>query len=147
MKVALPLAKNVLAPLGLTAAMSAIDGSIQKKIHGAGVKLIIEQEDMNDIMKVIEALENSGILLKGISKTIENETKEQRGGFLSMLLGTLGASLLGNLLKGGKGIMRAGKGSVASRAKGEGIVHAGEGSKKKTKFTITISSANKYRNK
>ena len=70
MKVALPLAKNVLAPLGLTDAMSAIDGSIQKKIHGSGVKLIIEQEDMNDIMKIIEALENSGILLKGVSKTI-----------------------------------------------------------------------------
>ena len=60
MKVAMPLAKNVLAPLGLTAAMPAIDGSIQKKIHGSGVKLIIEQEDMNDIMKIIEALENSG---------------------------------------------------------------------------------------
>ena len=71
MKVALPLAKNVLAPLGLTAAMSTIDGSIQKKIHGSGVKLIIEEEDMKDIMKIIEALENSGILLKGISKTIE----------------------------------------------------------------------------
>ena len=80
--------------------MSAIDGSIQKKIHGSGVKLIIEQEDMNDFMKIIEALENSGILLKGVSKTIENETKEQKGGFLSMLLG---ASLLGNLLTDGKG--------------------------------------------
>ena len=130
MKVALPLAKNVLASLGLTAAMFAIDGSIQNKIHGSGVKLIIEEEDMKDIMKIIEVLENSGILLKGASKTIENETKEQRGGFLSMLLGTLGASLLGNLLTGGKGIMRAGEGSVASRAKGEGIVRAGEGSKK-----------------
>ena len=108
MKVALPLAKNVLAPLGLTAAMSAIDGSIQKKIHGSGVKLIIEQKDMNDIMKIIEALENSGILLRRVSKTIKNETKEQRGGFLSMLLGTLGASLLGNLLTRGKGIMRTG---------------------------------------
>ena len=117
MKVALPLAKNVLAPLGLTAAMSAIDGSIQKKIHGSGIKLIIEEEDVIDIIKIIEALENSGILLKGVSKTIENETKEQRGGFLSMLNGTLGASLLGNLLTGGKGIMRAGSGSVASRAK------------------------------
>ena len=53
MKVALPLAKNVLAPLGLTAAMSAIDGSIQKKIHGSGVKLIIEQKDMKDIMKIM----------------------------------------------------------------------------------------------
>ena len=67
MKVALPLAKNVLAPLGLTAAMSAIDGRIQKKIHGSGIKLIIEEEDMNDIMKIIEALQNSGILLKGVS--------------------------------------------------------------------------------
>ena len=112
MKVALPLAKNVLAPLGLTAAMSANDGSIQKKIHGSGIKLIIEQEDMNDIMKIIKAVENSGILLKGVSKTIKNETKEQRGGFLSMLLGTLGASLLGNLLTGGKGIRRAGDGIV-----------------------------------
>ena len=71
-------------------------------------------------MKTIKALENSGILLKGVSKTIKNETKEQRGGFLSMLLGTLGASLLGNLLTGGKGIMRA----------GDGIVHAESGSKK-----------------
>ena len=118
MKVALLLAKNVLAPLGLTAAMSAIDGSIQKKIHGSRIKLIIEQEDMNDIRKIIEALENSGILLKGVSKTIKDETKEQRGGFLSMLLGTLGASLLANLLTGGKCIMRV----------GDGIVRAGEGS-------------------
>ena len=127
MKVALPLAKNVLAPLGLTAAMSAIDGGIQKKIHGSGVKLIIEQEDMKDIMKIIKVLENSGILLKGVSKAIKNETKEQRGGFLSMLLGTLGASLLDNLLTSGKGIMRAGdgivcagEGNVVSRAKGDG---------------------------
>ena len=77
---------------------------------------------MNDIMKIIEALENSGILLKGVKKTIENETKEQRGGFLSMLLGTLGANLLGNLLSG-KGMMRA----------GEGIVRAGKGSVSKRK--------------
>ena len=112
--------------------MSAIDGSIQKKIHGSGVKLIIEQEDMNDIMKIIKALENSGILLKGVSKTIKNETKEQRGGFLSMLLGTLGASFFGNFLTGGKGIVRPGEGSVACRAKGDGIVRAGSGSKKKT---------------
>ena len=144
MKVALPLAKNVLAPLGLTAAMSENDGSIQKKIHGSGIKLIIEEEDMKDFMKIIEALENSGILLKGVSKTIENETKEQRGGFLSMLLGNLGASLLGNLLTGGKGIMRAGDGIVRA---GDGIVRAGEGSKKTPKFTVTFSSINKYRNK
>ena len=135
MKVALPLAENVLAPLGLTAAMSAIDGSIQNKIHGSGTtKLIIENEDMNDIMKIIEALENSGILLKGVSKTIKNETKEHRGGFRSMLLGTLGASLLGNLLSG-KGIVRA----------GDGIVRAGEGVKKKSKIQFdAISSINKF---
>ena len=150
MKVALPLAKNVLAALGLTAAMSAIDGSIQKKIHGSGVKLIIEEGDMNDITKIIEELENSGILLKGVTKTTENKTKEQKEGFLSMLLGTLGASLLRNLLSGGKGIMRTGdgivrtgEGKVVSRAKGEG-----SGSKKKKpKFAVTISSINKYRNK
>ena len=145
MKVAMTLAKNVLAPLGLTAAISAINGSIQKEIHGSGVKLIIEQEDMND-MKIIEPLENSVILLKGISKTIESETKEQRGGFLSMLLGTLGASFLGNLLSGkgmmraGKGILRAGEGSVASRAKGEGA-------KKTPKFAATFSSFNNHQNK
>ena len=82
----------------------------------------IKQEDMNDIIKIIEALENSVILFKGVTKTIENETKEQRGGFLRMLLVTLGASLLGNLLTGGKGIMRAGDGALC----------AGSGSKKKT---------------
>ena len=110
-------------------------------------ELIIEQEDMNNIMKIIKALENSGILLKGVSKTIKNETKEQKGGFLSMLLGTLGASLLGNLLTGGKGIVRAGEGRVASRTKGDGIVRAGSGSKKTPKLTVTFSSFNKYRNK
>ena len=125
MKVAMPLAKNVLAPLGLTAAMSPIDGSIQKKIRGDEVKLIIEQKDMNDIMKIIKALENSGVLLKGVTKTIENEAKEQRGEFLSMVLGTLGASLLDNLLSG-KGLVRA----------GEGIVRAGEGVKKNPKNSV-----------
>ena len=75
---------------------------------------------MNDIMKIIKTLKNSGISLKGVTKTIENETKGQKEGFLSMLLGTLGASLLGNLLSGGKGIMRA----------GDGIVRAESGSKK-----------------
>ena len=120
MKVAMPLAKNVLAPLGLTAAMSAIDGGIQKMMRGDGIMLMIDNEDMNDIMKIIKALEKSGTLLSGVGKTFENEVKEQKGGFLSMLLGILGASLLGNLLTGGKGIMRA----------GEGIMRAGEGVKK-----------------
>ena len=80
---------------------------------------------MNDIFKIVQVLEDSNILLKGVTKTIKNETKEQKGGFLSMLLGTLGASLLGNLLAG-KGIVRAGSGNK----KGKGIVRAGSGNKK-----------------
>ena len=101
MKVAIPLAKNVLAPLGITAAASAIDAGIQRKMHGSGTKtLIISNKKMNDITKIIQALEDSNILLKGITKTINNETKEQKEGFLSMLLGTLGVSLLGNMLAG-----------------------------------------------
>ena len=102
------VAKNILAPLGITAAASAIDAGIQKKIHGSGTTtLIISNEEMNDIMKIVQALEDSNILLKGVTKTIKNETKEQKGGFLSMILGTVGASLLGDLLAG-KGILRAG---------------------------------------
>ena len=77
---------------------------------------------MNDIVKIVQALEDSNILLKGVTDTIKNETKEQKGGFLSMLLGTLGASLLGNLLTG-KGIERVGSGNN----KGKGIVRAGSG--------------------
>ena len=77
MKVAMPLAKNVLPPLSLSAAMSAIDGSIQKNMRGEGIKLIIEQNDMNDIMKIIEALENSGILLKGVKKQLKMRLKNK----------------------------------------------------------------------
>ena len=103
MKVAMPLAKNVLAPLGLTAAMS--DGNIKKKMLGSGTTtLIISNDEMNDIIKIVKSLEDSGVILKGISETIQHEAKEQRGEFLSVLLGTLGASLLGNLLTGGKGL-------------------------------------------
>ena len=76
MKVAIPLAKNVLAPLGITAAASAIDAGIQKEIHGSGTTtLIISNEETNDIMKIVQALEDSNILLKGVTKTIKNETK------------------------------------------------------------------------
>ena len=83
---------------------------------------------MNDIMKIIQALENSNISLKGVTKTTKNETKEQKEGFLIMLLGTLGASLLGNLLTG-KGIVRAGSGNKKGKRnmKGKGIVRAGTG--------------------
>ena len=116
MKVAMPLAKNVLAPLGLSAAMSAIDGSIEKKMLGSGTTtLIISNDEMDEILKLVKSLENSGVLLKGVSETIQHEAKEQRGGFLGMLLGTLGASLLGDVLsKGlsGKGVIRAGEGTI-----------------------------------
>ena len=85
---------------------------------------------MNDILKIIEALENY-ILLKGVTKTIKHET-EQKGVFLSMLLGTLGASLLGNLLIG-KEILRAGSGRSLSpsKNKGKGILRADSGNKGK----------------
>ena len=125
MKVAVPLTKNILAPLGITAAASEIDAGSQKKIHGSGPKtLIISNEKRNDMMKIVQALEDSNILLKGVTKTIENETKEQKGGLLSMLLGILRASLSGNLLSG-KGIVAAGSGRPSK--KGKGIVRAGSG--------------------
>ena len=79
-----------------------------KKIHGSGTTtLLISNEEMNDKMKIVQALEDSNILLKRLAKTIANKTKEQKQGILSMLLRTLGASLLGNLFAG-KGIIRAG---------------------------------------
>ena len=116
LKTGLPLLKSVITPLGLlglTAASSAIDAAVQKKIYGSGkTTLIISNEEMNDIMKIVQALEDSNILLKGLTKKIKNETKEQKGGFLSMLLATLGASLLGDLLAkdlSGKGTVRAGE--------------------------------------
>ena len=100
MKVAVPSAKNILAPLEITTAASAIDAGIQKKIHGSRkTTLIISNEEMNDIIKTFQALEDSNILLRGITKTIENETKGQKEGFLGILLGTLEASLLGNMLE------------------------------------------------
>ena len=85
--------------------------------------LIISNDEMEDILKIVKSLEDSGVLLKGVSETLQNEAKEQRGGFLGMLLGTLGASLLGDVLsKGlsGRGVIRA----------GEGTIRAGYGSKR-----------------
>ena len=123
MKLAVPFAKKISPPLGITTAASSIDAGIQKKIHGSGtITLIISNEEMNDIMKIAQALEDFNILLKGVTKTIKNETKEQKGGFLSMSLGTSAASLLGNLLVG-KEIVRAGSGNK----KGKGVVRAGYG--------------------
>ena len=113
-----PLAKSVLIPLGLTAAASAADAGIHKKILGSGhnnTTPIISNDEMDDILKIVKSLEDSGVLLKVVSETIENEAKEQREGFLSMLLGTLGAYLLGDLLTknlSGKGVIRAGEGTI-----------------------------------
>ena len=85
MKVAVPLRKNILAPLGITAAASEIDAGIQEEIHRSGTTtLIISNKEMNVMMKIVEALEDSNILLKGVNKTIKNETKEQKRGFLSI---------------------------------------------------------------
>ena len=120
-----PLAKNVLVPLGLTAAASAADAEIHKKVLGSGghTTLIISNKDVEDLIKIVKFLEDSGLLLKVVTESVQNETKEQKGAFLSMLLGTLGASLLGNLLSG-KGINK--KDKRIHRA-GEGIMRAGKG--------------------
>ena len=77
--------------------------------------LIISNDEIHDIIKIVKSLEDSGLLLKGVSETVQNEAKEQKGGFLSMLLGTLGVSLLGNILAG-KGLI------VKSKRKGQGIM-------------------------
>ena len=89
-----PLAKSVLIPLGLTAAALVADAGINKEILGSGhnnTTLVISNDQMDDILKIVKSLEDSGLLLKGVSETIQHEAKEQRGGFLSILLGTLGA--------------------------------------------------------
>ena len=109
-----PLAKRVLISLGLTPSASAADAdaAIHKKMFKSGATtLIISNEEMNDIMKIVKSLEETGLLIKGISETMKNEAKERKGGFLSILLGTLGASLLGNLLTG-NGTIRAGESTI-----------------------------------
>ena len=110
--------------LGLTAAVSTKNAAINKKIFGSGghTTLIISNDDMQDLLKIVKSLEDSGILLDGITETVKNEVKEQKSGFISMLLGTLGASLLGDVLTkilSGRGVTRA----------GEGTIRAGYGSK------------------
>ena len=121
------MAKSVLIPLESTAAAAAADAGIHKKILGSGhnnnTTLIISNDEMDGILKIVKSLEDSGVSLKGVSETIQNEAKEQSGGFLSMLLGTFGASLLGDLLTknlSGKGVIRA----------GDGTIRAGYGSRK-----------------
>ena len=136
-----PLAKSVLIPLGLTAAASAADAGIHKKILGSEnnntTTLIISNDKMKDIIRIVKSLDDSGLWLQGVSETIQNEAKEQKRWFLSMLLDTLGAKLLGNILAGKgingaeEGVIRAGNGA-ATKKQGKGIVRAGHG--KKTDF-------------
>ena len=112
-----------------------------KKILGSGhnnnTTLTISNDEMDDIFKIVKSLEDSGVLLKGVSETIQHEAKEQRGGFLSVLLGTLGASLLGDVLSKsltGRGVIRA----------GEGTIRAGYGSKRSSlKNFDSVASFNK----
>ena len=123
-----PLAKSVSIPLGVTTAASATDAAIHKKMFGSRrpplditsyhsnlasrmTTLIISNDEKNDIMKIIRSLEGSRLLIKDVSEIIENEAKEQKGGFFSTLLGALGASLLGNLLTG-KGTIKAGEDTI-----------------------------------
>ena len=115
------LAKSVLIPLGLTAVASAADAGIHKKIleSGHNTTLIISNNEMKDILKIVKSLKDSRLLLEEVSDTTKNEAKEQTRGFLSMLLGTLGASLLGNMLAS-KGVIKV----------GEGTARIGYGSKK-----------------
>ena len=128
LKSELLLLKSVVKPLGmlgLTVAASVTDAAMHKKILGSGnhTTLIICNDDMHDLLKIVKSLEGSGMLLNGITETVKNEVKEQKGGFLSMLLDTLGTSLLGDLLTknlSGRGIIIA----------GEGTITAGYGSKK-----------------
>ena len=130
------LAKSILIPLGLRAAASAADAGIHKKILGSGhdTILIISNDEMKDTLKTVTSPKDSRLLLEGVCETIKNEAKEQKGGFLSMLLGTLGTSLLGNML--------AGKGVIRAR---QGTARVGYGSKKSSlkKFFDSSPSINK----
>ena len=124
LKSRLSLLKSVIKPLGmigLTAAASATDATKNKKILGSGnhTTLIISNDDIEDLLKIVKSLEDSALLLDGITETVKNEVKKQKCGFFSMLLGTLGASLLRNMLAG-RTVIRA----------GEGTIGAGYGSKK-----------------
>ena len=127
------LAKNVVAPLAVQAAASAVDAGVQKAIHGSGnrmnkkFKLCINSDELKDILQVIAALEHSGAIMEGITETVADKIEKQEGGFLPMLLGSLAASLLPSLLgikSSGRGGVRAGEGGVrAGEMVGEGYVY------------------------
>ena len=118
------LAKSVLIPLGLTAASSVVDaGTHKKRLRSGSTALIILNEETEDIIKIFKSLEDSGLLIKGVTEIIQNEAKGQKGGFLSMLLCTFNASSLRNMI--------AGKGIKGAR---DGIIRAGYKSLKNKNF-------------
>ena len=105
-----PLAKSVLLPFGLSVAMSATNVAIQNKIHGsATTALIISNEEMEDILKTVKSIEESGLKIK--NETIKTVAKEQKARFFPMLLGALASNILGNT-SSGQGVIRAGEGEI-----------------------------------
>ena len=129
------LAKSILIPLGLTAAASTADAPIHMKMFGT-TTLIILNEEMNNIMKIVKSLEESRSLIKDFSQTIKNEAKEQTRAFLWMSLGMLGASLLENLLTGKKEIATS-QGHDDSMP-GRSSVRAGEGKFRTGENNVTV---------
>ena len=115
-----PLAKSVLVPLGSTAAAWAADAAIQKKTYGLGTTtLVFSNEDLNNVIKILKSLEESSLLIKGVSETVENDVKEQKGGSHVILAATLAASFLGSALMG-RGEVRGGDGVIWTIRAGEG---------------------------
>lgn len=118
-KFLVPLVKNVIGPLVITAAASAIDGAIQNKMHGRGIlnnddndydtSISIKEKELKDILKIMKSIEENGVFIEGISDTVKQKVNKQKGGLLSLLLGTLASSILGNILSG-KGWYRSGYG-------------------------------------
>ena len=146
-KAVVPLAKNVLMALGVSAAISGIDHGIAKKVHRTGTTVIFSDEETNDMVKIVKALEDADVLMKGVSETLKNDV--QKGNalpILPMLLGTLGSSFIGNLLTG-KGMYRTGFGNNnkcncgqgmyrTGQNQGKGLYKIGQGSQKKKKKKV-----------
>ena len=121
-KTAISVGKNLLAPLGLSAAMSATDAAIQKKMYGSGTTVLFSNEEIDDIIKIVEALEDSNVLLKRVTKTLQHDIKQGVAlAILLMLLGTLAPSLLT-----GRGLFRAGSGNKCNCHQGQGMYRAGK---------------------